>query len=41
MLAEALSAEAELADGGDGDDAAAAGVDVAVELAIKAAALLR
>lgn len=40
MLAEALSAVVELADGGGGGDAAAAGVDAAVELAIKAAALL-
>lgn len=40
MLAEVLSVVAELADGGGGGDAAAAEVDVAVELAIRAAALL-
>jgi hypothetical protein len=40
VLAEVQSAEVELADGGDGGDAAAAGVDAAVELAIKVAALL-
>lgn len=40
MLAEVPFAEVALAGGGGGGDAAAVGVDVAAELATKAAALL-